>query len=139
VLAIGQGRAISAINLGLCVINLEAGGRMRHEGARLTEVEVQSRQALSVAFVALQVVGLHRQYRRCCYCHGCSRNGGVSLLISVYMSWYLRFSSRVPASGSPLRAGAEGVWPRVSLIGVAGCLGWISDCARFKGLGEDAV
>ena len=36
---IDQGRAISAISLGLCVINLEAGGRMRHEGARLTEVE----------------------------------------------------------------------------------------------------
>jgi hypothetical protein len=52
----------------------------------------------------------------------------VSLLISVYMSWCLRFSPRFPASGSSLRAGpgeAEGVWPSLSLIGVAECLGWV--------------
>jgi len=69
-------------------------------------------------------------------------NDGVSLLISEYMSWCLRFSPRFPTSGSPLRArpgGAEGLWPCLSLIGVAGCLGWISDCARIKELGGDAV
>ena len=63
-------------------------------------------------------------------------NDGVPLLISEYRSWCLQFSPRFPASGSPLRAGpggAEGLWPCVSLIGVPGCLGWISDCARLKG------
>lgn len=52
----------------------------------------------------------------------------VSLLISVYMSWCLRFSPRFPSSGSSLSAGpggAKGVWPSLSLIGVTGCLGWV--------------
>jgi hypothetical protein len=31
------------------------------------------------------------------------------------------------------------VWQCSSLIGVPGCLGWTSDCARPQGWGEDAV
>jgi hypothetical protein len=72
VLVIDQGRAISAISLGLRGINLEA-GRMRRGGETDGGGEVQSRQALSMAFVALQVVGPRRLYRRC---HWCLWNSG---------------------------------------------------------------
>ena len=38
--------------------------------------KAKSRQALSVAFVALQVVGPRRLYCMCYNCYWCSRNGG---------------------------------------------------------------
>jgi len=128
---IDESRPTSIISLGLRVVNLRCGdsatrGRGCLGGALVFACGrwLESRQALRVAFVALLFIASIAGV----VLSSVFTEWWVSLLISVYMSWCLRFSPRFPASGSSLRAGpggVEGVWPSLSLIGVAGCLGWV--------------
>jgi hypothetical protein len=156
---IDESRQMTVISLGLCIVNLRCGGRQRHKGARLSELELWR----------VPAAGGWSRGRRCAWLSSLCRSWvlitsiagvvmssmftewWVSLLISSCTSWCPRFPPRFPASGSPHRAGpggAEGleglrevleVWQCSSLIGVAGCLGWTSDGARLKGTGEDAI
>ncbi len=155
---IDESRQMIVISLGLRIVNLRCGGRQRHKGARLSELELWR----------VPAAGGWSRGRRCAWLSSLCRSwvlitsiAGVVIVIGVHgmvgfaisscTSWCPRFPPRFPASGSPLRAGpggAEGleglrevleVWQCSSLIGVAGCLGWTSDGARLKGSGEDAI
>ncbi len=82
VATIDKSRLTPMINLRLRVVNLRCSDSATRGRACLGGALVyacgrwfESRQALRVAFVALQVVGPHPQYRRCCDCHRCLRNG----------------------------------------------------------------